>query len=410
MTTLTRQEQIDTLGKKICLLLQEKYGTFFSSSYEGAGMVATLKIVSSDLKKIKWAKSYLKSSLKLGMKKVSKNHGSGIHTTILIDLSDVSADSAERILSATQPVLKKANDNKKEVLPVVGTEKLEHVSESVPEPEAAAIIILEEVVKIEKDHDLKSLISYITWMLKFEGVSSKSFLCDKMKEGEYCITCNSTDDAVKVDTYLSWLVGDPSLVVTEKKVVMVDYKKKIKKEKSLERFRFCLPPSGRADSEEIKRRLLRVSVGSRPSVSARSESKFMVSYVRSNFAEKVYSVLISMGWKVEALSKSSFIVSVVNPEELVSSVPEVQTLPDNNEVQVSSSSDLPVSQNRSDLLFGIKTKEEALIEIMKLYDDSVLFNGLSPETQQRIIAVVKEEARKNNPEQFAQNLLSIIGK
>ncbi len=409
---MSRDEQLE-LNRFITDLLKSKYKETFWTKLQGGDTAKTLVVISNNKKVIGRIHNYLINDLNLVVADGTKKHGNGGNFTRLINLSEIDIETIKQIKRKVD--LNNRRIMKKE--PIIMEKRL--VKPIIPVAETPKPLLVHEipgVVKIEKDHDLKSLISYITWMLKFEGVSSKSFLCDKMKEGEYCITCNSTDDAEKVHMYLSWLVGDPSLVVTEKKVVIVDYKKKIKKEKSLERFIFCLPPSGRVNSEEIKRRLLRVSVGSRPNVSSLSESKFIVTYVRSNFAEKVFSVLLSMGWKVEDLSKSSFIVSVAGTKELVSPVSEDQTanVLEMEEVSMPSTNrdqfDLEVAQNPSNLIFGVESKEEALVELEKLFSDTELFIKLSPETQQRIIDALKEEARKRNPEEYALNLLSIIGK
>ncbi len=403
---MSRDEQLE-LNRFITQLLKSKYKETFWTKLQGGDTAKTLVIASNNKRVIGRIHNYLINDLNLIVIDGTKKHGRGGNFTRLINLSEIDTETVKGIRHRFDLLLKKqlrkermilSEKSSKKVVPIIPAEP---VVETIP-----------DVVKIEKDYELKSFTTSISWMLKFEGVAARSFSCDKIEPGKYCVYCKNSDIVAKVLPYLVWLAGDSSLVESDKDIVIIDYVSRKKKGEEFEKNLFCLPPSDKANSEEIKKRLIKINHGSRPIISDLGESKFLVKYVRSNFAEKIFPVLLSMGWKVENLSKNSFIVSVVSS---VSSVPEVQTLPDSNkEVHIAVTDrdkfDLSIPQNQSNLLFGVETKEEAFKELEKLYKDSVLFNGLSPETQQRIIAVLKEEFRKRNPEEYAKNLLSIIGK
>lgn len=407
---MSRDEQLE-LNRFIVKILKTKFKETFWTKLEGGDTAKALVVMTNNKNIIGRIQNYMVNNLDLIPTDGTKGHGNGGKFTRIITLSEIDPQVVKQIKHKYDLIIKKELEKKNAVRP---EKSLKPIVSTIPVPEPV-VEIISEVVKIEKDHELKSFTTSVSWMLKFEGVKSRSFSCDRMEPGKYCVICKSPDIASTVYSYLVWLAGDSSLVESDKDIVIIDYAGRVKKEKNLEKIHFCLPPAGAADSKEIKKRLIKVSPGSRPEVSDLGDGKFLIKYVRSNFVSKIFSVLLSMKWNVEVKDESSFIITTAEKQTAIDVIsspdPEILELeeivmPSTNRDQF----DLEVVQNPSSFLFGVESEEEAYKELEKIFGNKKLFTTFSSETQLRIIAALKEEARRRNPEEFAKNLLSIIGK
>lgn len=383
---MTRNEQVE-LGKKIQLLIEKKVGSSFSSKFQGGGRVAILKIAGSDTKYIQKIRDYISKGLGLSLLNGSKNHGSGMKNTILINLSEIDSTGIQNIntlfkrfcnnLPKKKEFIQKEIDND---IPKIGEE----------EKNISKLVLFKKIIS-------PFLRSAINFELKFiDGPESnkKIFVFEKKNEEDDYVTirCITEEIGIKAEMSLYWFLGDPSFVVRDSKDLLInfseyDFKKSVKKN-------FVLPPQINASLDEVEKRLLRVRPGIKSKIKILKGLGFEISYIRGDFVPKIFSEISSMNWPVEMKDEHSFIVdcSLKQPKELVVE----------KEIEVAVPFVSPNKETDND------AKKQALEEIKALFNNKEIFSKLEKQTQEEITDILKDIWKKEDPNRYAKYLLSIL--
>jgi hypothetical protein len=397
---LSRDAQVE-LGKKICVLCEKEYGVNFSHEFQGSGMVAILKMAGSDPKFITKIKVYLRGTFKLTLEEPRKNHGRGMKATILVNLSEISQDSVEIINDAFRKAFN--GEGVKKIQQIVVEDK--SVPAVIEEPTAEAVLSKRRIKKRDEGH--YAITVAISSVFRFEKLSP-DFSCKKT-DNLYEVFCKNKQVADSVEKILNWRIN-PNFVIRSENTFIVDY---VGGKKDNRRSTFCFPPIFGKNQEpeqvvdDIKKRLMKINLNSRPVVSFSKEGEFLVTYVKSVIAPKIYSIIISMGWNVKENNKNSF---YVYPDCNDQSTPTEGRV--NHNVPNLSRDDfdlrIPTSQGANPL-FNI-SKNDAMLELERIYQDPVFYGDLSEETKNEIRLLVEENWKMEHPEEYARILLDILKK
>jgi hypothetical protein len=398
---LSRDVQVE-LGKKLCVLCEKEHGVNFSHEFQGSGPVVILKIAGSDPKLINKMRSYLWGVFKLTMEKPRKNHGRGMKATILVNLSEISQHSVDSITDAFRKAFN--GEGVKKIQQIVVEDK--SVLAVIEEPTTEAVLPKRRIKKRDEGH--YAITVAISSVFRFEKLSP-DFSCKKIGN-LYEVLCSNKQVADSVEKILNWRINDSNLVVRNDNTFIVDY---IGNKKENRRSTFCFPPIFGKNQEpeqvvdDIKKRLMKINLNSRPIISFLKEGEFLVTYVKSVIAPKIYSIILSMGWNVKENNANSFYIYSDRNDQ--STLPEEQV---NHNVPYTSRDDfdlnIPMSPGANHL-FNL-SKDGALLELKRIYKDPELSANLSDETKNDIHFLLEEEWKKQNTEEYARVLLDILKK
>lgn len=168
-------EQIE-LAKKLETLVEKRIGSHYGFEHRGTPKSVTLKITTSEVKYIRWAEKFLEP-YKLPRKRMMKNHGSGMNTTILVDVSKIPEETKTKIENDFNTMLaeiaKKSKNPRQRYIAKAEKEKL--------------IFAESEAVEVPKNKEERfsnphfAYSRFISSVLKFEGRNFKDL--EKIKEG-----------------------------------------------------------------------------------------------------------------------------------------------------------------------------------------------------------------------------------
>ncbi len=179
---------------------------------------------------------------------------------------------------------------------------------------------------------------------------------------------------------------------------------------------YCLAPNEFSTVGDIEERLHRVYHLPKP-VIKKIGDYFKVEYKKKPLAKYVHNIINAMGWKSKVKDNILTVFTGLLPNETTRDIEITPVVDDKTENTLS-----PVHTDRDvfDLsihsvvnespFFIINSKEEALIELKKLYFDPQLSTELSEETKNDIHFVLQENWKKTHPEEYAIALLDFLKK
>jgi hypothetical protein len=418
---ISREEQV-ILGNKMKELIIDKLERKFSVKYQGSstGKIATMVIVGSSVSYIKEVKSYMWSHFRTGQDKIN-GHGS-IDTTIVIQLSELDQISKTMI----EVEYKKVFPNGSKNIHIENIVKKDVVIEKIVE------VVNTPKVKPEKRRLSISL--FLSSLLTFErnlinpasvgNIKLKDyFVFEKdLSDGYTVLKCGNEDYATKIEKALKWFIGDTedndSILKIDNQVFIKLSEIQKRKEKS-SGVLFCLPPSCTASYKEVESRLRRVSKGSIPIMSYYGPINAF--YTKDKTAERVYCLITEMGWFVKLYDNHNLTVFTTKPEaaSLDSDVVSIETIDISSteaeklEEKIESAPILSKTIGHNffpKFIEPVASKEDALIELEKLYLNQEIFSALSSDVQKEVTSVLKESWVENHVEDYVKDLLTFFKK
>jgi hypothetical protein len=420
-SNMSREEQV-ILGNKMKELIIDKLERKFSVKYQGSstGKIATMVIVGSNVSYIKEVKSYLWNRFRTGQDKIN-GHGS-IETTIVIQLSEL--DQISKTLIEVE--YKKVFPN--------GSKNI-HV-EKIVEKEVVIEKVVEVVntLKVKPEKGRLSISLFLSSLLTFErnlinpasvgNIKLKDyFIFEKeLSDGYTVLKCGNEDYATKIEKALKWFIGDTEDSDSILKIdnqVFIKLSQIIKRKVRSSGVLFCLPPSCTASYKEVESRLRRVSKGSIPIMSYYGPIKAF--YTKDKTAERVHGLITEMGWFVKLHNNHELTVFTTRPEvaSLDSDVVSIETSdissPEVEKLEEKIESIPVISKTIGHNFFPkfiepVSSREDALVELEKLYLNQEIFSALSSEVQKEVISVLKESWVENHVEDYVKDLLTFFKK
>lgn len=397
---MERSEQIERIGKKICLIMgmDKNVGPALHHHYEGGGKVATLVLRASHGNKdlVDEASKILTDVLMLKLKDEQRNHGKGQIYTLIVPLSSVSEESLEKINSLTQEIIKKENSNGKVVRP----EKPKKVEPCEKEVAEQATLIPAVAHKREMSDASKyrlSLSRYLRPIMEMEGVIPSQFPFDPIVNGGMItIQCQNGEIAYMIEKSIAYTSKE--VVMRDGLLLMVDGSKFY----GLEHKPFAFPPKEGQSLEDVKEKIQSLC-SSRFSLS-KDGKRLLISFSRETAAHRAYKLFGDLHWNMvgihsdgkhivfkcgyaeEKKSTIPFAPAPVSSINYASHTPYVSGLPSPNKSIVPSSNDI-INELKSMLAVG----------------------NLSPETMERIEKALLDDLKRSNPEEYAKILLAKLG-
>jgi hypothetical protein len=466
-TSWESREQQVVFAKNIASLLQKKFGSILSASYQGAGEVADLLITGRGVSasKMEEVRNFLTKSYKLDLHKI-KNHGH-VRGTILIHISEVSEASRkiveEEILNKIilpERILKskknRQNISTTDVSDVESKTKEgdmpDAIKEEIIENQNPEKMEKEPFVVIKKGRTLLSV--FLTIFFKFEGIvlsnkKDRIFSFDE-KKTEDCQTISFRNEAEAEMGYkaLTWYYDQAKdLPILEGRDVMVNFFSL-----SLERTKrpiyvsFCFPPTQGDSVEIIKSRAMHVLTGYKPSsIYVINGDSFSICYARLVTTQKFFELIKEMGW--DAFMQDDLIICKfrVKPEIATDDTHADEVTPETEEITPVTESTpevkevTPVSEPQKKVLdlgsnfvsprditlptlpegvFGIIevkplsikdlfSQAEAIEKFKQLHADEYRWKKIPVEKQKRIVEILKKDLKNSELEVFAEYLLGL---
>lgn len=301
---MEKSEQIE-LAKKIELLVEKRMGSHYGFSHNGTDKTVTLKITSSEMKYINWANDFLKP-FKLPRLRTMKNHGSGMKTTILINVSKISKESIEKI-----------DMDHKKLIKEMGTRK-NHQSfkpkpiERIEDNKEMSTPVVEKQKRSRKACPHYNYSKFLSNVLAFEGFDFKKEAFVR-KDGGFLKVCSENTDVLKlVEQATNYYVGGKVACVfagNDKNDTCVSFEHK--GDNTLRtKYKYCSAPNFNSEDmeAEVLKRLNRVHTSRKYVVAQISVSRVKVVYNSINREDLIIS-LLEMGWKVTDESNGFLVLS-----------------------------------------------------------------------------------------------------
>lgn len=287
---MSKVEQIE-LAKKLEVLIEKRLGGHYGFSHNGTDSLVSLKIVTSEEKYIRWVKDFLKP-YKLPTLRTKKNHGSGMKTTVLINIPKIPSETKTKIESdfsrITSALVKKKGR-------IVGADKK---SEQNQEQLNQEMIVPAQTKsrRTKKECDHYAFSRFISKVLAFEGLNFKDLSitrCDKL------FRINSEDaEVIKLiaeasDYYFGKKV---SCVVADNKGVCLSFEGADEECEQSQKFNFCYSPVV-VDEKDIEKRLQRILPSRKYRLT--QDGKFVHVVFKSKKMEELMFALLEMSWNIK---------------------------------------------------------------------------------------------------------------
>jgi len=298
------------------------------------------------------------------------------------------------------------------------------------------------------------ILRYLLAVVKFEnGIMSgthlpkiidKVFWFDEVPDGIfYIIRC--ADQRIQEIVYRAMLyfkncTEDSGIVTKVEGDIRLDFSEMKAQVKDLSKVYYCMPPKIDTSPDEMVQRLRRAFFGGYPEIALGPTKKnsYSITYKKLSTVKKVFEVTLKMGWNVSFLG-DSFICCLTEPRIKFDLLPTLTDQADSkegkvepivilDEVPVSKIAEvLPEVENQEPVLrkypvsgivptllstrlsIMISNKEEAMDEIERIFFNPELSANLSPETQRKMISILRESYRKEDPEKYMKHLLAFFG-
>ncbi|MFA6459575.1 MAG: hypothetical protein WCV79_04270, partial [Candidatus Paceibacterota bacterium] len=280
-----------------------------------------------------------------------------------------------------------------------------------------------------------SISVFLSHIFEFENARSSSKpkentqrLFDFSKEkNEVLLVIVGKDEevAIKIERALHWLVDgtDPDIVCRTNEEIVVDFSQlSTSLSKNHREINFCFPPDPDSDGLDVLNRLRRVyGICTAPVVEKKmdKEGYFLAKYVSKKMPPKILILIKDMGWNAW-LSNTGDLVICTHPDqneeqssEPGSSLVEVVPEPAVQEVHTSKYIATPGLTSKQPETVGsvfctVQNRNEAFIELNKLYLNNSLFSNLPSEKQDMIKGVLKRIFQEEHTEEYADMLLSFL--
>ena len=175
-------------------------------------------------------------------------------------------------------------------------------------------------------------------------------------------------------------------------------------------------PCMNATVVEVEARLRRVCLGCLPIISTTNHiNEYFVRYNKKSTVTKMFDLLKSMGWNVTLqdggilciLTKENPSISPSLGTDVYTDAFASNTSPEESAIvrEVSKEPYIIPCLKVVDPYMDLISKEEVKQDIFALYEETELFQKLSPETQKEILSIIREDWKKQNPELYAKQLL-----
>jgi len=403
---MTEKDQ-DVLIKKIQMIVEKEIGSNFGFKTQGSNKSKMLVISGDQKTRITEVANLVAKDLKIKEHDCKKKHGSGMKRTVLILIPTVSEESVSLINKRHKLLLKKygvKTGRKFEIPPV----PVEEVKVEVP-------VQAEEMVaspKKRKQFDEKYVVSrYLSSVLRFEGLSFGELKYTDKSRDSFTIHCKEERTAEIIEKALLYYIGDQNSVVTSDSFdVLADLSKRVGTKNTKV---FCMMPGEDSTIEEVEKRLLRVCSGSHPVVTTLESNLFKVSYSRAKTLADVFFAINKMSWMTMGFGDDSFLL-YTNKGEFEKANKKIlddfskPVVEKNLDVETENKAVFPVVNTPDFLKTSLFSKEEALGLLKRLKSDAYCLSRLSKETQQEIERALMEEWAKEEPEEYAKFLLSVL--
>ena len=416
---MERSEQV-VIGKKITALIKKAVGDGFTAKYQGSpkGKVAIMVIVGSNVNFISKVKSHLWSHCRINNDKI-KGHGHGLETTLQVNLSELKTETLAKI---EEEYVRVFPDRKEKVAKV----KVENPKEIQVKAHKKA---MSDLTKFRI-----SISAFLSNIFEFENAlsSSKSkentqrlFDFSKEKNDSLLVIFGKDEEiAIKIERALQWLIDgtDSDIVCRTKEEIVVDFSQlSTSLSKNHREINFCFPPDPDSDGLDVLNRLRRVyGICTAPVVEKTDKAGcFLAKYVSKKMPSKILILIKDMGWNAWISSEGNLQICTnldQNEEqssESVSSLVEVVLEPTVQEVNADKYLVLPGLATKQPETVGstlctVNNRNEAFLELNKLYLNNSLFSNLPSEKQDMVKGTLKRIFQEEHTEEYADMLLSFL--
>jgi len=311
---MSKVEQIE-LAKKLEVLIEKRLGAHYGFSHNGTDSLVSLKIVTSEEKYIRWVKDFLKP-YKLPTLRTKKNHGSGMKTTILINIPKISSETKTKIESDFSRITSALVKKKGKML---GVDKKPEQNPEQPNQELV-VPAPTKIRRTKKECDHYAFSRFLSKVLAFEGLNFKDLSltrCDKL------FRINSEDaEVLKLiaeasDYYFGKKV---SCVVADNNGVGLSFERAGEECEQSQKFNFCYSPVV-VDEKDIERRLQRILPSRKYHLT--QDGEFVRVVFKSKKVDDLVLALLEMGWNISDPKNGFTVLPRFYKESNDSSQPEI---------------------------------------------------------------------------------------
>jgi hypothetical protein len=300
---MTKVEQTE-LAKKLEVLVEKRLGAHYGFSHKGTDSLITLKIVTSEEKYIRWVKDLLKP-YNLPALRTRKNHGSGMKTTLLIDVSKISSETKTKIENDFKQISSVLAKKRRSIDSLKPEEKIVNVEQ--PQNETVISSSEKENRRPRKENPHRACLRYLLKVFSSEGLDFSKL--NLSQENQTFRLSGGRDSIMMIklaSEVINYYFGDkvscvlsddngPSLICSGWEETKNSQSKK---------YHFC-PPSPEMEEKDILSRLQRV-LKSKKYLSSKDGDGVCVQF-KSNKRDDLFLALLEMGWNIKE-RKHGFIV------------------------------------------------------------------------------------------------------
>jgi len=416
---LNYEAQKELLNYGVIPILKNRFPNvkFFFPPAQGNNIVyiSLITVANKNRAHVKEIKLFLINDFLLNIDEGSDKHGTAANYVITINLSEVSLESIDLIRGRSQKILEEA----------IAKEERKKIKNEKN-------IIANEEIKIENHLDVtpienskpslkvlgqkrRSVTMALNSLLDFYGLTEENRFSFSVSidEKDQTLHCKTELIAEQANLLLSWMLvrNDNGIIVLWDggNDVSFDMSKMndfySKKESNVH---FVPPIMESVDIVEVERILKYLTVGTVPIVRKIKSGIFEIIYTKKATVSRVFSLLKEMGWNVEikdgklicyvGLNIPKIKKEKVKPNvTLIEKSQEKEIIPDllPSVNTISSTHNLSFAEN----------KGEAIVELRDLFENKHLFSKLSKPTQEKVVNKLRDIAKEQNTEAYANSLL-----
>ncbi|NCU28564.1 MAG: hypothetical protein EOM85_02755 [Candidatus Moranbacteria bacterium] len=378
---MSKVEQVK-LAKKLEVLIEKNAGSHYKFEHSGTDMLVKLKITTSEEKYATQAGKFLEQ-YNLVFLSNKKNHGSGMKTTILINIPKMSPESKAKI----------EDDFNKITTALVKKKKVVDAPESEKAPEQAqkeeVSLLPKKIRRAKKECPHYAYSRYLSKVLSFEGYSFKE-LSLKHADKIFQISCEDAEMIKIIAEATDYYFGKKiSCVLAGNKGICLSFEEAGEESAQSQKYYFCYSPI-EIEEKDIERRLKRVLKSNKYRLE--TDGPFVCVKFKSSKAEELIFSLMEMNWNIKE-SEGGF---TVLPRFY--KAPPVSDLLDKSISEVHEKVD---KEDEKDLIF------QKLCELIESED----FNLLDDLLKERILQKKEDHLKFKRREEvtaYAENLLAIL--